>query len=717
MATYDVKQIALPGGDIANLKDGNAIHKSNTSGFVKNDGSIDQNTYQIAQEGKGLSTNDFTNEDKALIGQTLGNNTVLTTDKTPFLTRQTLNPTGFSGYVREKLVGASYAWNQLVQDPSLTDTSKIATRYCTFTVSGGVATFTPSSAGTERGGYFAVDKLISGHKYLVVASVKTTTAGTITIGFNGVSASSNRITVAANTWTRVGVIYEPAIASTDLMSVFQYNSITTSDTLQVTKPFASDLTLAFGSTIADYLYSLANNGGITKLRDMGCPIDKYTPYGYGLYSVKTSGKKIVGKNLLRNQLYQLNSNNIFLGATNSDNLEYYLVSGTYTISVSFTGSVSGVQLCYAIRGGSTQVIANTATITISASGYYRFWIAGLSTISTSMIDKFQLEIGSSATTYEPYTSTTYPLGNDELRGKFDLVNGEIVASGDVKESNGEITRNYGIVDLGTLTWINDGNGIFRCNNFNTNAKPATTYSGVANIIAEKYTAGGWGDVYDSLKTNTICYRQIATNDNRLAVVSGTSSPTGYMIFELITPTTEQSTPFADPMSLVGATTEEYIDTRDIPCPVGAERQYMGQSEDVVEIPSSPQSDGKRKLVAETSGGKTQYYFESEEEEDSEDISSVLHAYTGNTLSNVHARKYGKVIELAFTSTGSYETLTGLYVAHLTAYKPAKELNFTLYNAFNVPVGGVWITTTGIIYIRSTVEATLTEIKLNAMYIV
>ena len=43
-----------------------------------------------------------------------------------------------------------------------------------------------------------------------------------------------------------------------------------------------DLTLAFGSTIADYLYNLSdNNGGITKLRDMGFPIDKYTSYGYG----------------------------------------------------------------------------------------------------------------------------------------------------------------------------------------------------------------------------------------------------------------------------------------------------------------------------------------------------------------------------------------------------------------------------------------------------
>ena len=106
-------------------------------------------------------------------------------------------------------------------------------------------------------------------------------------------------------------------------------------------------------------------------------------------------------------------------------------------------------------------------------------------------------------------------------------------------------------------------------------------------------------------------RLIYVYDNRYTdAVTFKTAITGQKVqYELATPTTEQSTPFADPMSLVGATTEEYIDTRDIPCPVGAERQYMGQSEDVVEIPSSPQSDGKRILISEVSGGKEQVYWD------------------------------------------------------------------------------------------------------------
>lgn len=42
----------------------NYIQKSLTAGLVKNDGSIDETEYQPAEEGKGLSTNDYTTAEK-----------------------------------------------------------------------------------------------------------------------------------------------------------------------------------------------------------------------------------------------------------------------------------------------------------------------------------------------------------------------------------------------------------------------------------------------------------------------------------------------------------------------------------------------------------------------------------------------------------------------------------------------------------------------------
>ena len=286
----------------------------------------------------------------------------------------------------------------------------------------------------------------------------------------------------------------------------------------------------------------------------------------------------------------------------------------------------------------------------------------------------------------------------------------------MRESNGEVTRNRKRIHLGDYAWGMDSDSRF----YSPVISDAKVLSSgfLTTIICSKYATSGDLTIDKSVAgiySNSRIYIKDTTYTD--AITFKASLDGVYAEYELATPTTETSSPFADPMSLNGCTTEEYVDDRTIPVPVGHETQYMGQSEDVVEIPSGSLSDGKRKFVAETSGGKTQYYFEGEEEEDSEDISSVLHAYTGYTLSNVHAKKYGKVIEIAFTSTGSYEYLTGLYVAYLTAYKPPKELSFTVYNSVNIPVGGGWITTSGVIYIRSNVNATLTEIKINTMYII
>ena len=47
----------------------NYIQKSLTAGLVKNDGSIDETEYQPAEEGKGLSTNDYTTAEKNKVGK------------------------------------------------------------------------------------------------------------------------------------------------------------------------------------------------------------------------------------------------------------------------------------------------------------------------------------------------------------------------------------------------------------------------------------------------------------------------------------------------------------------------------------------------------------------------------------------------------------------------------------------------------------------------
>ena len=534
-----------------------------------------------------------------------GNNTVLTTDKTPFLTRQTLNPTGFSGYVREKLIGASYAWNnQLINGNFATTDDWFGRDSNPISVSGNILTLTTTS-GSLKGLQQVVSKqkILANHKYLLIAWVKSSIACS-NVDINMATAAANK-SISANVWTQVSRIWTYSSDATSGLYVLLTGSFSGGETIQYKEVQIIDLTLAFGSTIADYLYGLSNNGGITKLRDMGCPIDKYTAYGNYLVSSKTSGKKIVGKNLF--------------GGVYDVVYPLFIPKGTVvTASINYHGTPFS-RVDYFDKNGNTIDYWNVgATSAVSASRHRRTFTiledAYSFKFTAAPCEDMQIEIGEDDTTYEPYCGYEISLGNDELRGKFDLVDGEIVASGDVKESNGEITRIRKRIELNSLTYIKSNSNRFYANI----SDKADTSSTMGAMMCSNYTYtynSGFsiadkciGDAKDSSYYKTIFIYDSAyasyTPDQFKSAMAGV-----YLEYDLATPTTEQSTPFADPMSMVGATTEEYIDTRDIPCPVGAERQYMGQSEDVVEIPSSPQSDGKRVLINEVSGGKEQVYWD------------------------------------------------------------------------------------------------------------
>jgi len=660
----------------------NSNGPSTDIGASANDGAIyvqgldEDNVTQIAQNYENgnifvrSKVNGSWTEWKKTIANITANNTVLTTDKTPFLTRQTLNPTGFSGYVREKLVGASYAWNQLCENGDFSNGTQGWTLISfSSSVSSNICTLTLTATGDNYADRVCYQG-IAGHKYLVVAKVKPSSSNkgsfALRTYYNGTGNYADYVFQNNNTWQfGMIIIAETTGGLNNRIRIRDgsYNQVApvVGDNANVTCCMVIDLTLAFGSTIADYLYSLTNNGGITKLRDMGFPVDKYTPYGYGLYSVKTSGKKIYGYNLLGNTPYGGGYYNAPIGTDlkNTSNVISYTRTND-EIVVDITGAWNGHTFATPVLPvGHYKFAANfssltsgvlvRATLYITTEDYivkaidYNFQYNGNNhrqDIELTEPSRLVLWIGANNPTkitayhpiiaiknlsrdYEGYMETTYLLGNDELRGKFDLVDGEIVASGDVKESNGEITRKYGIVDLGTLTWEkNTASGdwtyptYFRITTAISNIKEPLSTSYYPNIICAKYRAIDAMAV-DNLNNDMV----ISVYLNKIAIVDSskvsltaeqfkTAMSGIYAVYELATPTTEQSTPFADPMSLVGATTEEYIDTRDIPCPVGAERQYMGQSEDVVEIPSSPQSDGKRILISEVSGGKEQVYWDS-----------------------------------------------------------------------------------------------------------
>ena len=178
--------------------------------------------------------------------------------------------------------------------------------------------------------------------------------------------------------------------------------------------------------------------------------------------------------------------------------------------------------------------------------------------------------------YESYSRHSYQLDNSlELRGipKLDA-NNNLYYDGDIYDSDGTVTRKYGVVDAGTLNWQYDStNGFFyylanssavihiAVNSAFVCAKYAyggyKTDADMASAGAGVYSHGGYVYIKDSAYTNAAAFK---------TAMSGV-----YLVYELATPTTEQATPYANPQLVDSYGTEEYVTTGIVP--VGHETTY------------------------------------------------------------------------------------------------------------------------------------------------
>lgn len=197
------------------------------------------------------------------------------------------------------------------------------------------------------------------------------------------------------------------------------------------------------------------------------------------------------------------------------------------------------------------------------------------------------------------TIATYPLGGDELRGLLKVENGQLVAYGDVKPSDGNGTEYFDIVDLSTLAWTDWGNGIYGTE-FNS-ANMVTGYDDISNAIAEKYINSSWGTVVDDSTPLTMVLRDVG-GTKYLAIVSGVGvTPTGNLIYEKATPTAKSYTPFTNPM--ICGSTEEFTDSRSLKMFCGHQSQYYTETEGD-KLAALPEVTGERgRFVIESYGGK------------------------------------------------------------------------------------------------------------------
>ena len=312
----------------------------------------------------------------------------------------------------------------------------------------------------------------------------------------------------------------------------------------------------------------------------------------GVYLERQSGggnrelDEIVGGSVVWNQLVKETD----ISCTVQSGHKYVLKQGsTYTVVVSdgtaFTvdGSVNdNVHDLTAIFGSTIADYVYTLEQSTAGSGiawlksygyltedYYGYTANKIESVSVArhvMKDSNDSVIGS------------YPINPITLRGipKLNASN-QLYYDGDRYEASGRVTRKYGIVDLGTLSWSIYNDRLY-ASVPGMSADHALTIC-VRYARSDISTFAGMPEMMHGTQSGD---NVVIVNDpNYSDVATFKTAMSGVMlIHEKATPTTESTSPFEANQIVDANGTEEYIDagvdagTRDVAIPVGHETRYF-----------------------------------------------------------------------------------------------------------------------------------------------
>ena len=532
-----------------------------------------------------------------------------TTESKPYLYRPTH---GTGDRVYEKLIGCSFGVNQLVQNGDFAngETNWSFASVTSHSVSNGVETFTASAQYGRMYQSLGTKKLIKDHVFLFSADLKIA-SGTRRIQMcisDAVVGTQTILKTINSNWVRYYWLAKVTYTFTGTESIFirDYESSNFVG-ISVKKVNYTDLTLMFGTDIADKAYALETataGSGIAWLQSYGFFIKDYYSYNAGsLVSVKPTAHKLVGKNLcpmittpqtVDGVVYTPQSDGsvrltgkstgqsamYLLTSTTAPNL--YRRAGTYKASAGSESSTNA-RMCisvYRTSGTTNYYDVDTSneevTFTVNEGDTFNVYLrtnGGNVAINATLYPMLRFA-SVTDNTFEPYTEHTYPLST-ELRGVAQLSGNDIVYDGDENDGSGSTVRKYGIVDLGSLSWFRDtstATPVFYINRNNIGAKQNSV-----NVVCPKYTAKAnfWdtagNDKCIAMGTNALNISDSAYTD---PAAFKTAMSGVYLVYELATPTIEPSTPFDNPQICDPDGTEEYIDTRDVPIPVGHTTKYV-----------------------------------------------------------------------------------------------------------------------------------------------
>lgn len=522
------------------------------------------------------------------------------TEQVPYNFRTSGGSADIGNRETDMVVGGTIAWNQLAK-PINSWSRNFGS--ATVTISNGEMLI--QNAESETYAYEGVqDKNIkSGHVYIALSLVKSNgcSAG---VYFRITNTGINYSAVTSNTYTLSAIIQKAdgSNASFDYAYQLRIGTGGTESSATFKAPQLFDLTQMFGSTIADHIYALeqANAGaGVAWFKKL-FPKDYYAYNAGELMSVNTSAHVTRGFNQWDEEwesgYYNRDTGNK-AGSSNTTyfrsknkipclpNTYYYcLLPKTHAQNTTYFAVLRYDANNNYIDSDMVSSYPSRRTLTPRNARYITFYcevgVSGASYQNDICINIFDQAKND---TYEPYDGHTYPLNSSlTLRGipKLDSYN-NLYYGGDTYESDGTVTRRYGIVDLGTLTWAKESAGIGDVFTATlSDAKPVSSNTETFNGISSALKSVSRATLNSTLDENVIALNTVSTllvhptATYADAATFKTAMSGVQLVYELATPTTETATPYQNPQIVSPYGTEEYVDaayeagTRDVAVPVG-----------------------------------------------------------------------------------------------------------------------------------------------------
>lgn len=388
----------------------------------------------------------------------------------------------------------------------------------------------------------------------------------------------------------------------------------------------TDLTIMFGKSVADYVYSLETShpgDGIEMIMPFIGSADKsYNPGE--LVSVSTEAHETMGFNqwdeVWENGTYNDDgTKHVQPASIRSKNRIPVIPNTTYYINLGaeFTRGVIVLELNddEVVNKRSGQGLGSHLMTTGGSTTSIVFYSYAADNVTVYGHD-ICINISHSGYRngeYEPYVKHTYALENElELRGILKLdANNKLYYDGDEYASDGTVTRKYGIVNMGTLVststhaYINLSYGAITL----TDSAALDTQQH-KNWITQYPTGRTAGDFDDARYIGTVS--RAGTNIIFVGFPLGTSEnemkaalADKYLIYELASPAAEAALPYTNPQIVDDFGTERYVDTRDVPLPVGHVTEYLANLRDKLQrLPDLPDDEGT--YIVKYSSGNASY---------------------------------------------------------------------------------------------------------------